>query len=349
MLVCAVLWWSVFTALTAAAPKLAMAGWPGVLGALWLVRFLIGVGEGPAFPNANKVVGTWMAPEERARGNSLFIVGVGIGGAFTPPVIAWIMMNWGWRLCFVVCGALGLIVAALWYAYSTETPEQHPRVNSAELALIGRTYPPAKPAAGVPWSRMFASATVWALMGSNFLLGYVSYIFYTWFFLYVVNVRKLPMVAGSYWSTAPFLVMLVTAPLGGIISDRMVRAIGHPWGRRVPVLIGAILSCAFLVSGARLANPYAAIVVLALAGGCNIFVAVSCWALPNDLSRHFSGSLSGVLNMANNLGGAISPVLTPLIAVRYGWIAALDVAAAVILSMGALWLLIHPERGIDPV
>lgn len=39
---------------------------------------------------------------------------------------------------------------------------------------------------------------MWALAGSNFLLGYVSYIFYTWFFLYVVTVRKLPVLAG--WS-----------------------------------------------------------------------------------------------------------------------------------------------------
>ena len=95
-------------------------------------------------------------------------------------------------------------------------------------------------------------------------------------------------------------------------------------------------------------NPYAAILVLALAGGCNIFLSVSCWALPNDLSRHFSGSLSGILNMANNLGGSISPVLTPLIAQHLGCTAALDVAAVVILTMGSLWFLVHPERSVDP-
>jgi ACS family glucarate transporter-like MFS transporter len=65
--------------------------------------------------------------------------------------------------------------------------------------------------------------------------------------------------------------------------------------------------------------------------------------------RHFFGSLSGVLNMANNLGGAISPVMTPLIAKHFGWTAALDVGAIVILSMGSLWFLVHPERSIDPV
>ena len=346
MLIGAVLWWSIFTALTAAAPALIVSRWIGVAGSIWLIRFLVGCGEGPAFPNANKIVGAWMAPEERARGNALFILGVGIGGAFTPPVIAWTMSRFGWRVCFIGCATLGLIVAAAWRAYATESPESHPAVNSAELAWIKRGIP-AKTSSGAPWPRILSSATVWALVLSNLFLGYVTYIFYTWFYLYVVNVRKLPVISGSYWSTAPFVVMLFSAPLGGYLSDRMVGILGHPWGRRIPVLIGSSLSAVLLLIGGRIANPYLAIGTLALAGGCNIFVSVSAWALPNDLSRYHSGSLSGVFNMANNVGGAISPTVTPLIAGAYGWTAALDCAAIVMLGMGSLWLLIHPERQID--
>src|SRR5215472_2085864 len=85
ILLFSILWWSAFTSLTAVAPALFTAKWLGVVGSIWLVRFLIGVGEGPAFPNANKVIGMWMAPEERARGNSLFIVGVGDRWRFHAP------------------------------------------------------------------------------------------------------------------------------------------------------------------------------------------------------------------------------------------------------------------------
>src|SRR5262249_24516676 len=159
-------------------------------------------GEAPAFPNANKMVGLWMAPDERARGNSSFIIGVGVGGAFTPPAIAWTMAHYGWRICFVACGALGLLVAALWSRFSTERPEQHPGVNRAELAQIGAASEIKPTSMNAPWRQIFASSTVWALVFSNLMLGYVTYIFYTWFYLYVVNVRKLPVVSGSYWSTA---------------------------------------------------------------------------------------------------------------------------------------------------
>jgi ACS family glucarate transporter-like MFS transporter len=341
----AIVWWSAFTALTAVAPLLQSVGL-GLIGSFWLVRFLIGAGEGPALPNVNKMIGRWMACHERARGSSVFLMAVGIGGAFTPPAIAWVMVRWGWRPCFVVCGVLGLIIAVIWEFSSTERPEDHPKVNAAELRLIQADRPAGR-CGKTPWRRMFEGTSLYALLLSNFMLGYVTYIFYTWFFLYLVNVRKLPLVAGSYWSTAPFIAILVAAPLGGWISDRMVKRFGHPWGRRIPVFAAASGSATLLMIGARIENPYYAVVLLALAAGCNGVAAVTSWALPNDLSEHYSGSVAGVLNTTTNLGGALSPVLTPFLAARYGWIVAIDFAAGFMVCIGLLWLLVHPEHRID--
>ncbi|MBI2690079.1 MAG: MFS transporter [Acidobacteria bacterium] len=331
----AILWWSLFTALTAAGT------------AMWIVRFLIGVGEGPALPCTNKMIGRWMAVPERARGSSLFLVAVGLGGAFTPPAIAWCMTNWGWRASFLACGAVGLLVAAFWHGQSTENPAEHPGVNEAELAYIQANRVPAVAAGPFPWRRLFNSPSLPALAIANFMLGYVTYIFYTWFFLYLVNVRHLPVMAGSYWSTAPFIAILIGAPLGGFLSDRMVRKLGHPWGRRLPVAVAAACSCVLLITGSRMEDPYKAIGLLAFAAGCNSIAAVSSWALPNDLSEKHAGTLAGILNTSTNLGGALSPVLTPYLASRFGWIVALDFAAAFMITLGLLWLLVHPERRID--
>lgn len=347
VLTLAILWWSLFTALTAAAPDLLPGAWIPAAAAFWLVRFLIGVGEGPALPCTNKMIGRWMAVPERARGSSLFLIAVGIGGAFTPPAIAWAMTTWGWRASFIGCGLLGLAVAAIWHWQSREDPAAHPGVNTAELALIQAHRAPPAAAGPFPWRRLIRSASVPALMVANFMLGYVTYIFYTWFFLYLVNVRKLPVMAGSYWSTVPFLAILTGAPLGGFLSDAMVRKLGHPWGRRIPVIVCAGGSCLLLVVGSRMEDPYAAIGLLALAAGCNSVAAVSSWALPNDLSERYAGTLAGVLNTCTNLGGALSPLLTPYLAARYGWVAALDFAASFMLCIGLLWMLVHPGRKID--
>lgn len=345
VLLAAIVWWSVFTAMTATPWILRWTGL-GIAASFWIIRFLIGVGEAPALPNANKVIGRWMAVDERARGNSLFLIGVGIGGTLTPPAIAWVTVHWGWRPCFIICGVLGLVIAAVWELNSAERPQDHPKVNQAELYLIGYNRPAAS-AGPTPWGRMFSRSGFYALLISNFMLGYVTYIFYTWFFLYLVNVRKLAVIAGSYWSTTPFIAILIAAPLGGWISDRMVRRFGYPWGRRIPVFVAALGSASLLTLGSRAADPYFAIGVLAVAAGCNGIAAVSSWAMPNDLSEHHSGAVAGVLNTSTNLGGALSPVLTPFLADKYGWIAAIDFAAVFMVCICLLWFFVHPERRID--
>ena len=91
----AIVWWSVFTAATAIAPRLPLVNWVGLAGSFIAVRFLIGAGEAATFPNANKIVASWMGPKRRGVGSSIFLMGVGLGGAVTPMFIAWMMQRWG--------------------------------------------------------------------------------------------------------------------------------------------------------------------------------------------------------------------------------------------------------------
>ena len=155
VLIAAILWWSAFTALTAWAPSLFLVKWFGVLGSICIVRFLIGLGEAPAFPNANKAIGMWMAPEERARGNSLFMLGIGVGGAFTPPLITRMMIAWGWRATFLIFGAVGPLIALVWRVLSTETPGERPAVNQAERSLIGPAERSTHKLSEIPWRHLF--------------------------------------------------------------------------------------------------------------------------------------------------------------------------------------------------
>ena len=132
----AIVWWSVFTAATAIAPRLPLRDWFGLAGAFIAVRFLIGVGEAATLPNSNKIVAFWMGDAHRGLGNSMFVMGVGVGGALTPILITWLMQSWGWRMSFYICGALGFAVALGWHLYATSRPEEHPRVNATELEII---------------------------------------------------------------------------------------------------------------------------------------------------------------------------------------------------------------------
>jgi len=351
VLTLAIIWWSAFTALTALTPRLPLRNWVGLAAAFFAVRFLIGVGEACALPNANKMVSLWMGRGGRGVGNSLFLMGVGIGGTCTPRLISWLMERWGWRISLYVCAALGVFVALGWHLYATSRPEQHSRVNAAELDLIrssaGATA--SSPTAGKrpPWAKLLSSKSSWALILSYFCEGYPNYIFYTWFFLYLVRVRGLSVEQGGYWGAAPFVAIILMAPLGGWLSDRAVARFGRKRGRQSIVWIGMTCSAILLSLGAHTKDNTLAILLLASAMGFNMFATPTWWATCIDLAPHFSGSLSAMMNTSGNLGGWISPILTAYIATHFGWTTALDFAALLTGCAGALWFMVDATRSIE--
>jgi ACS family glucarate transporter-like MFS transporter len=351
----AIIGWSVFTALTGLVPRLPHPAWLGLAWAFALVRFLIGVGEAAALPNINKTVAYWIPADRRGIGNSVFGAGVGVGGTITPVFIAAMTQRWGWRTSFYVCAALGLAVAMLWRLHATNRPEEHPRVNAAELALI-RAQNPAQtdglpvataPRQPAPWGRILSSGSVWGLILSYFCLTYPAYIFYLWFFLYLVRVRGLTLTQGGWGGSAPFVAIALLSPLGGWLSDRAVCKFGKRRGRRGTVWVGVLLSAILLWTGSHAAHNTLAILLLAVAAGFNGFASTSWWATCTDLTQRFTGSLSGLMNMCGNLGGWVSPILTAYIGTHFGWTQALDFAAVVTLLSGILWVGVNADEELE--
>jgi ACS family glucarate transporter-like MFS transporter len=352
VLALAILWWSAFTVLTGLVPGLALARWIGLVAAFMVVRFFVGVGEAACSPTNNKIVANWMGSHTRGLGTSFSILGIGLGGAITPPLIAWIMQRWGWRSSFYISGLIGVIFAAVWYFYVRNRPEEHPGVNEAELRRIvsqrsdrgGEQRQVLQP---VPWGKLLRNRSVWGLLLGYFCQGYPIYFYYTWLFIYLVKVRGLTVEQGGAWGTLPYLSIALLAPFGGVFSDYAARRFGKTRGRRGAVWIGMFASALFLWLGGRAANSTAAILLLAAASGSNMFAATTFWATCIDLTEQFAGSLSGLMNMFGNLGGWLSPILTAYVASRFGWKQALDLAAIVTACAGFCFALVNAGRNLD--
>jgi ACS family glucarate transporter-like MFS transporter len=338
----AVVWWSVFTGLTAVAPTWPLATWIGIGGSLWLVRFSIGLGEAAALPNFNRTVANWLQPQERGLGIGIAIGGLGVGGALTPPLTAWIMVNYGWQMAFWLASLLGVFVAALWLALARDHPDgaQDDRPSSAPTDL---------PQTATPLNRVLRAPTLWWLVLSYTCLGYVAYIYLAWFYLYLVNVRGFSELAGGFYGSAPFLAIAVSSPLGGWMTDRAAARWGINRGRASVGLCGMVLSGITIALGAMAGGPYAALWLLSLGAGLLYLTVGAYWTCPVDLSKAHAGTLSGLMNTGANIGGALSPTLTPWLAHRIGWAGALCVAAGVALLGGLLWLRIRPEEGPAPL
>src|SRR6266700_2527226 len=231
-----VIWWGVFTALTAAVP----AGIAHGLIFFFAVRFLLGAGEAVVFPASNQFVARWIPSRERGFANGWIFAGVGIGAGLSPPLITYLMLRHGWRASFWVCAGIGLIAGGVWYLLARDTPAEHPGVSESELALIhagvaedtktGTLAADRKPNL-VPWSRVFASREVLAVTLSYFCFGYVAWIFFSWFYTYLAKVRGLNLKSSAFYAMLPFLAMAVCCALGGMVSDRLTRAYGPRIGR----------------------------------------------------------------------------------------------------------------------
>jgi ACS family glucarate transporter-like MFS transporter len=351
----AILWFSAFTALTTIAPKLPILNLLGAAWAFAIVRFLMGVGESAAFPVGNKLMGYWLGPNERGLGTSIFLSGVGIAGIFTPVLITRMAIAYGWRAPFLVVGLIGILAGFVCYSYVTDRPQENPRVNASELALIaGPARADVKPAQeqvsrvrNMPWSKVFSSPSIWGLMISHFCLVYPLYIFFTWFFVYLVKVRGVTVSKASFWGSAPFLANIIMVPFWGWFSDRAVRKLGKQKGRRATAWLGIAASALLLWSGSHTSNDTAALLQLAIAAGFNFAASAVLYTTCTDISTKCSGSISGIMATFGSLGGAASPVVTAFIATRFGWSYALDFGALVTLISGLAWFFIDASRAIE--
>ncbi|MGH9356001.1 MAG: MFS transporter [Terriglobia bacterium] len=348
-----ILLWAAATAAIALVSRLPLNQWVGIAWSFAILRFLTGIGEAPTSPNAARAVSNWMGSVRRGLGVSFHMVGIGLGGALAPVAITWIGQRWGWRPCFYLASALGIVVALIWWFYSTDSPEEHPKVNAAELALIRAGRMGREPHSGAqrgqrerpPWRKIFSSLSVWAMLLSYFCQGYMPFIYMTWFFIYLVRVRGLSMMQGGAWGSAPFVAILFLAPLGGWLSDLAVVKFGKRRGRQSTVWLGMGGSAILLWVGSHTANNTAALLMLTVAAGFNYFALPSWWATCIDLTPDHAGSLSGLMNMCS--GGWLAPILTAYIATHFGWTQALDFAALLTAVGGFLWIFVNASGSLE--
>lgn len=355
-------YWSVFTMGTAAA-------WNRT--SLIVIRFLFGAGEAGAFPSATRAFSRWLPATERGFAQGITHSGSRLAAALTPPAVAFMMTTWGWRSAFLLFGALGFVWGAVWYWYYRDDPEDHPGVDDAELEVIrrGRKTKEAgsgpageaggEPGAGgdqrdgaddeegVPWAILARSRNMWLIALMYFCYVYTFWIYLTWIPSYLVDERGMSIVGAGVGAGLPLLAGAVTNSLGGWVSDRLSARRGLRFGRRVPAIAGFAFGAAFIMPGILVDDPWIAVASLTLAAGGLEFTTGISWAVAIDVGEDFAGTVSAVMNMFGNLGGALSPLLFGfLVDVTGRWEVPFMIATALIVVACLLWFRIDPERSV---
>ncbi len=348
-----VVWWGVATALTTLIP-------PGISQAVLLligIRFALGAGEAVIYPAANQFVARWVPVEERGFINGLIFAGVGAGSGLTPPLLAWFILHHGWRSAFWFSAVIGVLAGGVWWWLARDTPEEDPKVSPAELNTIRQgitadaAVKPGEPAGSAPvvisWRAILSRRDLPALIVSYFGFGYTAWIFFSWFFLYMAQVRGFNLKASALFSMLPFLSMTIGCLAGGAISDRLTHSYGLRVGRCGLASVAFFFTAIFLVLGSRVQSPQLAGVILAGGAGALYVSQSSFWSVSADIAGRSSGVFSSMVNMGAQVGGAVTASLTPWVAQRFGWTTSFAIAAALAVVGALLWMTVHPERPLS--
>jgi ACS family glucarate transporter-like MFS transporter len=250
-------------------------------------------------------------------------------------MLAPVVTRYGWRAALLMAAALSAMTGLLWWQFA---PREHLKTrNMAELSdSMPRDLAPHEGPSVA--TRPLRSRSFWFLFASYLLQGYLGYIFVFWFYLYLVEVRHFEVLKAASFTALPWLATMIAIPLGGVFSDFAVMRWGATWGRRSLPIVALSSAAIFLVIGAR--TPNATVAVAALTA-CTVLVICTegpFWATMTQLAGEHAGIAGGTMNFGSNLGGMVSPALTPWLAERIGWESALSLTAGLSLVAGLLWL-----------
>lgn len=299
--------WSLATALTGAASSFA-----GLLTA----RLVMGAGESVSNPVGAKVIREWIPSTERGTITAIFNSGSYAGPAICSVVLATLVALFGWRMSFVIAGAIGFVWLVAWYVFY-DKPERVKWLSMAEREHIVQTRTSAEANGSVPLTyglkRLLKTPTLWGLAITQGCNVYTQYLFLTWLPSYLQEVRHLTIAKSGLFTAIPYAVAVVLCIVIGKLSDQYLKnGSGAASGKRrnVIALSMIVASCILLIPFVDDIALLVLIFSLTLAG---IASTTSLnFSLLNDLlpSSGDVGRAMAFVVVGGNVFGMLAPVIT---------------------------------------
>ncbi len=293
------LWWSAFTAFTAMANGFA---------SLLVLRFLFGAGEAGAYPNAARVLTRWFPKHERGRVQGAMLFVSLVGGAMAPLLAAYVIEWVGWKWNFVLFGGVGVVWAIGFWWWYRDSPESHPRVNTAELNYIrdgGGCAEPA-PHESVPWNRVRTDIAIWLLSGIIMCSSFNSYFYFTWFPTYLESAHGVSNLQSGKLTSMVLIGAAIGMLVGGVVADRIAASTRSRGLRQSFCSLGFLLAALFLYMAVNADTAVRLSQLAACSCFCVQLTLPSWWSAAIEQSGRHVGPLFGLMNMMGTVGALSS-------------------------------------------
>ena|SRR5579883_2039529 len=297
-----------------------LTGFAGSLGVLLLLRVFLGIGESVYLPGGIKMISILFPVEGRGLASGLMNCGTRAGLAFGAPLIAGLVVAFGWQKAFFILGFTALLWLAPWlFSFPAGA-------NTAAYTVAGKAR----------WGHIDRNLLAVAL--GNIGYGYYFYLLVTWLPSYLVNERHLPLTVAGKWVMIPYLTFAVGEPVGGWVADRLIAAGWDEALSRKVLITVAYASSVLLIPAALVPSTAGSVLLLGAASLVGLSTG-NCYALVQRVSRGCDVGFSmGVFNLAGNISGIVAPLVTGMIVGSTGsYFPAFVVAVVVLLSVLPLY------------
>ncbi|MBG9694368.1 MFS transporter [Lysinibacillus sphaericus] len=284
ILLMAVIMWSIFTGLTAIAWSLT---------AMIVIRFLFGIGEGGFQPSSSKIIATIFPKEERGRAMSIMLTSGGIVSLIVPLLAAYLLGTIGWRMMFIIIGAIGAIIAYLYWKYI-----QLPKAETADAAETG------SPTVKVSLKELLKTPLMWNLIIAYFCIYAVNWGLVSWIPTYLQKNRGLDLMSIGWAQTIPAITTIIGVYGSGYIIDKLPKGMEKVLGSISCAVIGILLYLMFTAKTVTLFIGYQTVVSIFIAFVITLLPVIVLKKLPSSIT----GSAMGIANTGGQLAGFVTPM-----------------------------------------
>ncbi len=321
----------------------------GLFGALVAIQLLLGCSQAAIFPVSAGVFEVWFPPRRWTSVQGLQTMGLGLGAAVTPPLIASLMQRVGWQQALLWASLPAVALIAVWAWYGRDTPRQHPRMTAEELTEIGGHAAVAVDS-GITAKQLLAilvNRNVLLLAISYLCMNYSFYLLSNWVFLYLVQERHFSVLESGWLASTPPLASAVGAGLGGVITGLLCQRLGNRWGYRLVPVVAMPIAGALLLLSVDAARPYLAVAGLAFCFAAVELTEGAFWGAAMTVGRGDTMAVSGVMNTGGNLGGLVGIPIVAYLSGEHLWRAAFIIGACFAVASAVIWLGIEVEQPVD--
>ena len=317
---------------------------------MWSGFRFLGLGESPQFSGLVRVVRDWYNVRERGLPTGIGLCGSKLGPAIAPLVLTALMLTFGWRWMFIIMGAVGIAVSAIWYAVYREPREVDLTAEEKAYLSDGEVASTAERVTWADWKHLFAYRATWGMVFGFFGEVYMGWVYQAWLPGYLEIERHMSIPKTGWVAGIPFAFGVIGSIGAGWLADHLARRGVSPVNScKVPVVIGLGGMAGFTVVAALTPSTFVAVAAISTALLFNGMAGAMCWALASVIApKHCTASLGSIQNCGGYIGGALAPAITGFIVQDTGsFVPALLFSA----SLGAVCTLIYifvvPGKPID--